>query len=76
LYRRPPKNQRASPATGSHETSYNAVHALESAQYIAQMSAELATIARASNLDFLAYFLEMARAEAASSVRKLEGKSD
>jgi hypothetical protein len=50
--------------------------ALESAQYIAQMSAELASIARASNLDLLAYFLEMARVEATSSVRKLEGKPD
>lgn len=47
--------------------------ALESAQYIAQMSAELASIARATNLDLLAYFLEMARVEATSSIRKLEG---
>jgi hypothetical protein len=50
--------------------------ALESAQYIAQMSAELASIARASNLDLLAYFLEMARVEATSSVRKLEDRPD
>jgi hypothetical protein len=47
--------------------------ALESARYIAQMSAELASIARATNLDLLAYFLEMARVEATSSIRKLEG---
>ena len=47
--------------------------ALESAKYIAQMSAELASIARASHLDLLAYFLEMARVEANSSIRKLEG---
>jgi hypothetical protein len=50
--------------------------ALESAQYIAQMSAELAFIARSSNLDLLAYFLDMARVEATSSVRKLEGRPD
>ena len=50
--------------------------ALESAQYIAQMSAELASIARASNLDLLAYFLDMARVEATSSIRKLEGRAD
>ena len=47
--------------------------ALESARYIAQMSAELAAIARNANLDLLAYFLEMARVEATSSIRKLEG---
>ncbi len=47
--------------------------ALESAQYIAQMSAELASIARASNLGLLAYFLDMARVEATSSIRKFEG---
>jgi hypothetical protein len=40
------------------------------------MSAELAAIARASNLDLLAYFLEMARVEATSSIRKLEGRPD
>ena len=50
--------------------------AQESAQYIAQMSAELASIARASNLDLLAYFLEMARVEATSSIRRFESKSD
>ena len=54
----------------------NGVLALATAQYIAQMSAELASIARSSNLDLLAYFLEMARVEATSSVRKLEGRSD
>jgi hypothetical protein len=50
--------------------------ALESAQYIAQMTAELASIARASNLDLLAYFLERARVEVTSSIRKLEGTPD
>ena len=50
--------------------------ALESAQYIAQMSAELAAIARGSNLDLLAYFLDMARLEATNSIRKLEGTPD
>ena len=50
--------------------------ALESAQYIAQMSAELASIARAGNLDLLAYFLEMARLEATNSIRKLEGRPE
>jgi len=40
------------------------------------MSAELASIARASSLDLLAYFLDMARVEAASCVRKLDGRPD
>jgi hypothetical protein len=40
------------------------------------MSAELASIARASSLDLLAYFLDMARVEATSSIRKLEGRPD
>jgi hypothetical protein len=52
------------------------VLALQSARYIAQMSAELASIARASHLDLLAYFLEMARVEATSNIRKLEGTPD
>jgi hypothetical protein len=50
--------------------------ALEAARYIAQMTAELASIARGSNLDLLAYFLDMARVEATSTVRKLEDGPD
>jgi hypothetical protein len=65
---------RASSASRQHEAPEDKLHALESAQYIAQMSAELAAIARASNLELLAYFLEMARVEASSSVRKLEDR--
>jgi hypothetical protein len=40
------------------------------------MSAELAAMARGANLDLLAYFLDMARVEATSSVRKLEDRSE
>lgn len=50
--------------------------AVEAARYIAQMSTELASIARNSNLDLLAYFLDMARVEATSSVRKLEDRAE
>ena len=50
--------------------------ALQAAQYIAQMSAELAVMARSANLDLLAYFLDMARVEATSSVHKLEEQPD
>jgi hypothetical protein len=50
--------------------------AIESARYIAQMSGELASMARNANLDLLAYFLDMARVEATSSIRKLEGRPE
>ena len=50
--------------------------AIESARYIAQMSGELAAMAKSANLDLLAYFLDMARVEATSSIRKLEGRSE
>ena len=50
--------------------------AIESARYIAQMSGELAAMARNANLDLLAYFLDMARVEATSSIHKLEGRSE
>lgn len=38
----------------------------EVAHYIAQMTAEMAGMCRAANLQLLAYFLEMARIEATS----------
>jgi hypothetical protein len=36
------------------------------ARYVSQMTAELASLARSAKLDALAYFLDMARVEAAS----------
>jgi hypothetical protein len=44
----------------------------EVARYIGQMSAELSGMARKSDFDLLAYFLEMARVEARALVRKFE----
>jgi hypothetical protein len=41
----------------------------ETAQYIAEFSAELAYLARESKLDLLAYLLDMARLEASRSVQ-------
>ncbi len=38
----------------------------EVARYVGQMSAELAGLARSARLDVLAYFLDMARLEAAT----------
>lgn len=42
---------------------------IETARYIAAMSGELAQMARAANLELLAYFLDMARMEATSGAR-------
>ena len=41
----------------------------ETARYVAQLSGELADMARAARLDVLAYILDMARAEAGNAVR-------
>ncbi len=38
----------------------------EVARYVGQMAAELGALARSAKLDVLAYFLDMARVEAAS----------
>lgn len=42
----------------------------EAARYIAQMSGELAAMARSSKLELLAYFLDMARIEATTRSRR------
>lgn len=42
----------------------------ELSRYIAQMSGELAAMARATKLELLAYFLEMARIEATTRSRR------
>ena len=44
----------------------------DAADYIAQMAGELARIARTAKLDPLAYFLEMARIEATTCLRRLQ----
>ena len=44
----------------------------EIAHYISQISAELSTMARRSDLGLLAYFLQMAHAEARALSRKFE----
>jgi hypothetical protein len=48
----------------SHDPVENEQIRAEIADYIATMSVELATMARAANFDVLAYFLDMARIEA------------
>lgn len=47
----------------------------EVTRYIAQMSAELASMARASELSLLSYFLDMAAAEAGDTTRRLDETS-
>ena len=42
----------------------------EMSRYIAQMAGELAAMARATKLELLAYFLEMARIEATTRSRR------
>ena len=43
--------------------------AAEAAHYIAEFSAELASLAREANLDLLAYMLDMARLEATEAAQ-------
>jgi hypothetical protein len=54
--------EKAGPARGGMSTA-------ETAQYIAEFSAELAYLARESKLDLLAYLLDMARLEAIRGVQ-------
>ena len=42
---------------------------VETAQYVAEFSAELSYLARTANLDLLAYLLDMARLEAIRTVQ-------
>lgn len=44
--------------------------AVELARHVAQMTGEMASMARARGLDLLAYFLEMAKVEAQTCIRR------
>ncbi len=57
----------------SHQPSHEAVESV--AEYIANMSAELATLAGGAGLDTLAYLLNLARLEAESHLPKLNNPS-
>jgi hypothetical protein len=46
--------------------------AIEVARYIAEMTAQLASMARAAKLDLLAYFLSMANAESEANARRVD----
>jgi hypothetical protein len=60
-----PVAQRREAAAGQRSSASPA----EVARYIAEFSAELSSLARESNLDLLAYLLDMARLEAAQLAR-------
>jgi hypothetical protein len=54
--------------TGSRQ-GRNGVGVTETAQYIAEFTAELSYLARQTKLDLLAYLLDMARLEAARAIQ-------
>ena len=62
-----PKEQDAAEAKAGPNKA--AMSNAETAQYIAEFSAELAYLARESKLDLLAYLLDMARLEAIRSLQ-------
>ena len=70
-----PRSEEADSRTGTeHPQGKNQLKSMqrEVARYIGQMSGELAGMARKSDFDLLAYFLEMARVEARALVRKFQ----
>ncbi len=62
----PHDREAAAPAWSIRKDGLSAV---ETAQYIAEFTAELSYLARQTRLDLLAYLLDMARLEAARAVQ-------
>ncbi len=54
---------------GDSARAGSAMSPAETAQYVAEFSAELSYLARKANLDLLAYLLDMARLEAIRTVQ-------
>jgi hypothetical protein len=48
----------------------------EAARYIGDLTGELAEIARHTDLDLLAYLLDVVRLEASRTARRINGKAD
>ncbi|MDB5512653.1 MAG: hypothetical protein JWR08_2136 [Enterovirga sp.] len=61
----------ATPPDNSAVTEQVAPHPYSAASYIADITTELAGIARRSQLDVLAYLLDIAQLEATKSARRL-----
>ena len=70
----PTRNRSAPPPAQSTRAAVSRRERLESeaeiAGYIAQLTAEMATMAGAARLDLLAYFLSLARMEAETVMRR------
>ncbi len=57
-------------ASGAEDSGHpSRMSPAETAQYVAEFSAELSYLAREANLDLLAYLLDMARLEAIRTVQ-------
>lgn len=72
----PDQSQDSRPASGvekspAQSAARNQNAADDTLDYIAQLTGELATLARDSRFDLVAYFLDMAAMEASSTRRKL-----
>lgn len=65
-----PSPEQFSVSAAQTEQAEPTMRPADAADYIAQMAAELAQIARTAKLDALAYFLEMARIEARTCLRR------
>jgi hypothetical protein len=65
------KTSSAKDVSGAEDSihSGSSMSPLETAQYVAEFSAELSYFARKANLDLLAYLLDMARLEAIRTVQ-------
>jgi hypothetical protein len=66
----PPAEQPA--AEGAAKPGGTGMSRAETAQYVAEFSAELSFLAREARLDLLAYLLDMARLEAIRSLQAAE----
>jgi len=71
LFRQMAHSQNRDGAEAPQKTRWSA-EAADASDYIAQMTAELAAMAKGAQLDLLAYFLEMAQMEAEAQARRLK----
>jgi len=64
-----PSSHDQEPAAPARSINKDGMSAVETAQYIAEFTAELSYLARQTRLDLLAYLLDMARLEAARAIQ-------
>jgi len=70
-YPQNPKGVETPHKTDPQKTKWS-IEAADASDYIAQMTAELAIMAKSAQLDLLAYFLEMAQIEAQAQAYALK----